>query len=322
MYPIKFKKILIEKIWGGSALEKVLNIKLPDEKPYGESWEVTSHGKEISIVESGDFQGESLQALLEKYKGSFVGEEVYSSYGDKFPLLIKYLDINDKLSVQVHPDDAYAIKNENDLGKTESWYVIEASLDAKLILGLKKGITAEKFSEKVEKKDFSDLFNVVSVKKGDFIHINPGTVHASLEGSILICEPQQNSDSTYRIYDFDREVDGEKRPLHLDKAMDVINFSTDIHISSEENRKKIPMGNNSIEKLTSNEYFKVEKLNINDVYTEEAYNNFIVYSVLQGSGEILWNDKVYTVAKGDTYYIPPKLDLEIKGNLEILKTYI
>ena len=322
MYPIKFKKILIEKVWGGRALEDTLDIKLPNEELYGESWEVTSHGKEISIVESGMYRGETLQTLLDTYKEEFVGKDVYEKYGNQFPLLIKYLDINDKLSVQVHPNDEYALKHENDLGKTESWYVIDASSDAKLIMGVKEGISKESFEEKVKNSDFSGLFNEISVKKGDFININPGMVHASLEGSILICEPQQNSDSTYRIYDFDRVVNGDKRPLHLKKAIDVIDFSAKIQLSSQEERKKEFIGKSSIEKLTCNEYFKVDKLNVSEIYREGSYNNFIVYSALEGFGEILCNEKIYSIKKGETYFIPPNLELEIHGTLEILKTYI
>lgn len=322
MYPLKFKKILKEKVWGGRALEDILGIELPDEKLYGESWEVSSHGKDSSVVENGSLKGKNLQELLESYKEKLVGEKVYKEYGDRFPLLIKYLDINDKLSVQVHPDDAYALKNEKDLGKTEAWYVIWASPNAKLILGLREGISKEDFSRKVKNKDFKELFNEVEVKTGDYISINPGLVHASLEGSILICEPQQNSDTTYRIYDFDRIVDGQKRELHMEKALDVIDFSAKPKISSESIREKIFIDNNTIEKLSMNNYFGVEILKIEDYYKEQNHENFVVYSILEGTGEFLADEITYNVKEGDTWFIPANLSLEIQGQIKILKTYI
>lgn len=322
MYPLKFKKILKEKVWGGRALEEVLGIELPDKKLYGESWEVSSHGEESSVVENGNLKGKSLQELLESYKEKLVGEKVYKDYGNKFPLLIKYLDINDKLSVQVHPDDSYALKNENDLGKTEGWYVISASPDAKLILGLREGVNKEEFIKKVENKDFTELFNEVEVKTGDYISINTGLVHASLEGSILICEPQQNSDTTYRIYDFDRVVDGEKRELHIEKAIDVIDFSAKPNISSESTRVKILIENTTIEKLSINNYFKAEIINVEQLYKTKKHENFVVYSILEGIGEFLVNENIYFVKKGDTWFIPANLSLEIQGQIKILKTYI
>lgn len=322
MYPLKFKKILKEKIWGGRALEDILGIELPHEKLYGESWEVASHGNDNSIIENGSLKGKNLQELLESYKEKLVGEKVYKEYGDKFPLLIKYLDINDKLSVQVHPNDQYAMKNEKDFGKTEGWYVIWASSNAKLILGLREGVTKEEFSKKVDNKDFTDLFNEIEIKNGDYISINPGLVHASLEGSILICEPQQNSDTTYRIYDFDRVVDGEKRELHIEKALDVIDFSAKPEISSESIRKKILIDNTTIEKLSINSYFKVEILNVKDYYQEQKHENFLVYSILEGTGQFLSDETIYNVNKGDTWFIPANLKIEMHGEIKILKTYI
>ena len=202
LYPLRFKKVFIDKIWGGDALENVLGMDIPAGRKIGESWEISAHSHGMSIVENGELAGKTLQEVLDEYKGELVGDKVYNEYKNLFPLLIKYLDVNDRLSIQVHPSDEYAMKHENELGKSESWYVIEASDDAKLILGMKDGMTKEKFVEKAKKNDFDDMFDIKPVKKGDFIDINPGTVHASLEGSILIAEIQENSDVTYRIYDF------------------------------------------------------------------------------------------------------------------------
>ena len=322
MYLLKFKKNLAKKIWGGRGFETTLDFQLPTDELYGESWEVSCHQAGMSYVENGEFKGKSLEDIFKKYGTKLVGEEIVEKYGEKFPLLIKYLDINDKLSVQVHPSDEYALRVEKEFGKSEVWYVMEASSDAKLILGLKKEITPEIYEEKVKRKDFTELFNEVSVKKGDFIDVKPGVVHGTLEGSILICEIQQNSDTTYRIYDFDREVDGVKRELHLDKAMDVIQFGKDVNISSEDTRKKIRVQDATVEELIKGEYFSVDRLLVEGVFEDEAYKNFKVYSILDGEGTLKSDGVVYEVKKGDTYFIPAKTSVSINGRLEVMKSYI
>lgn len=322
MYLLKFKKNLVKKIWGGRGFETTLDFQLPTDELYGESWEVSCHQAGMSYVENGEFKGKSLEDIFKKYGTKLVGEEIVEKYGEKFPLLIKYLDINDKLSVQVHPSDEYALRVEKEFGKSEVWYVMEASSDAKLILGLKKEITPEIYEEKVKRKDFTELFNEVSVKKGNFIDVKPGVVHGTLEGSILICEIQQNSDTTYRIYDFDREVDGVKRELHLDKAMDVIQFGKDVNISSEDTRKKIRVQDATVEELIKGEYFSVDRLLVEGVFEDEAYKNFKVYSILDGEGTLKSDGVVYEVKKGDTYFIPAKTSVSINGRLEVMKSYI
>lgn len=276
----------------------------------------------MSYVENGELEGQSLETLFQKFGKELVGDEIIDKYGEKFPLLIKYLDINDKLSVQVHPSDEYALRVEKEFGKSEVWYVMEASEDAKLILGLKPEITPEIYKEKVDKKDFTNLFNEVSVKKGDFIDVKPGVVHGTLEGSILICEIQQNSDTTYRIYDFDREVNGVKRELHLDKAMDVIKFGEEVEVSSELSREKIKEQDATIEELIRGEYFSIDRLLVDGKFTDEKYKNFKIYSMLDGEGFLVAEDKKYNVKKGDTYFIPANKEVVIEGKLEVMKSYI
>ncbi|MGL5089315.1 MAG: type I phosphomannose isomerase catalytic subunit [Cetobacterium sp.] len=322
MYLLKFKKNLVEKVWGGRGFESTLGFQLPKDELYGESWEVSCHPAGMSYVENGDMKGESLEELFKKFGKDLVGEEIVQKYGKKFPLLIKYLDINDKLSVQVHPSDEYALRVEKEFGKSEVWYVMEASEDAKLILGLKKEITKEIYKEKVIKQDFTGLFNEVKVKKGDFIDVKPGVVHGTLEGSILICEIQQNSDTTYRIYDFDREVNGIKRELHLDKAMDVIKFGEEVEISSESSRTKIKIGDAKIEELIRGEYFSIDRLLIDGTFKDSAYKNFKVYSILDGEGTLTSKSVQYKIEKGDTYFIPTKTEVSIEGCLEVMKSYI
>lgn len=322
MYPLKFKKNLVKKVWGGRKFKEVLNMELPDNDLYGESWEVSSHKGGLSYVDNGDFQGKSLIELIEKYGKDILGEEIAEKFKGKFPLLIKYLDINDRLSVQVHPSDEYALRVEGEFGKSESWYIMEASDDATLILGIKDGITKEIFKERVEAKEFDGLFNTVKVKKGDFINLCPGVVHATMEGSILICEVQQNSDTTYRIYDFDRLVDGKLRELHIDKALDVIDFEGDVEITTDKSRKKILLAGAEKEELIRGGYFNIDKYLVDGEFKDEINKNFKVYSILDGEGKIIYNEKEYHAEKGDTYFIPAGLELKIIGKLEILKSFI
>lgn len=342
MLPIKLDRVLIEKIWGGRNLEG-LDITLPSEKNYGESWEVAARGNCITKVSKDVIKNlysrdelelitykreylklldYDLQELLETFKEKLVGEDIYKNSGNKFPLLIKYLDINDKLSIQVHPDDSYAVKNENDLGKTECWYIMDASGDAELILGLNKGVTKEDFIEKTKKNDFGGLFNKVKVKKGDFLFITPGVIHASLRGSILICEVQQNSDTTYRIYDFDRLENGKKRELNLEKAYEVIDYSY-FYNETKAYLKESEKGLWEKTKFIQCPYFNVEYLKIFKECEKEIYKNFIILSFLEGHGELfISEDSFLTVKKGDTYFIPANFSYKLKGEMEVLKSFI
>ncbi len=321
LYPLKFEKVFIEKVWGGREFEKSLNMTLPKDKNIGESWEVSAHPNGMGIVANGNLKGKTLQEILDEYKEKLVGEKVYKEYGNRFPLLIKYLDVNDRLSIQVHPDDEVALKKHNELGKSESWFIMEASKDAKLIMGMKKGITKEEFLEKTAKNDFSGLFEEISVKKGDLIDINPGMVHASLEGSVLFAEIQENSDITYRIYDFDRVENGKKRELHLKEAADVIDFdaravviNTDFY--NDENRKNI----------IKKKYYSIDKMKINEKFEDVNEKSMIIYSILNGKGKIEYTlnneKKEVLIQKGETVLIPVGINIELIGELEILRTII
>ena len=321
LYPLKFEKVFIEKVWGGREFEKSLNMTLPKDKNIGESWEVSAHPNGMGIVANGNLKGKTLQEILDEYKEKLVGEKVYKEYGNRFPLLIKYLDVNDRLSIQVHPDDEVALKKHNELGKSESWFIMEASKDAKLIMGIKKGITKEEFLEKTAKNDFSGLFEEISVKKGDLIDINPGMVHASLEGSVLFAEIQENSDITYRIYDFDRVENGKKRELHLKEAADVIDFDAkaviiNTNFLNDENRKNI----------IKKKYYSIDKMKINEKFEDVNEKSMIIYSILNGKGKIEYTlnneKKEVLIQKGETVLIPVGINIELIGELEILRTII
>ena len=324
LYPMKFKKFFVEKVWGGREFETKLGMKLPEGKKIGESWEVSAHPNGMGIVENGALAGQRLDDIYKEYRGELTGKKVYEKYPNKFPLLIKYLDVNDRLSIQVHPSDETALKKHNEFGKSESWYIMEASDDATLIMGMKPGITKEKFLEKVEKNDFDELFEEKSVKKGDFIDITPGTVHASLKGSVIFAEIQQNSDVTYRIYDFDRiDKNGKKRELHLQDSADVIDFGKEVEIKNtdfdeSENRKDI-LRKNIIEK----EYYSIEKIRFDSCFKDTNAESMTIYSFLEGEGKIVWEDNgELSVKKGETVLIPVGIKTKTVGNFEILRTII
>lgn len=317
LYPLRFNKVFIEKVWGGREFESKLGMKLPENKKIGESWEISAHPNGMSVIENGSLAGRTLQEVYDEYKGALVGEKVYKEYGQTFPLLIKYLDVNDRLSIQVHPDDEVALKKHNELGKSESWYIMEASDDALLIMGMKEGITKEKFLEKAENNDFTDMFEEITVKKGDLIDINPGMVHASLKGSVLFAEIQENSDITYRIYDFDREENGKKRELHIRDSAEVIDFKrkaevTNTDFAKGENRKNI----------IRKKYYSIDRIKISDTFEDINEDSMIIYSILEGEGSISSNGTVLNIRKGESLLVPPHIKVVLNGNLEILRTII
>ncbi len=317
LYPLKFKKVFIEKVWGGRNLESKLNMKLPKGKNIGESWEVSAHPNGMGIVENGFLAGKTLQEIYDEYKGELVGEKVYQEYGRTFPLLIKYLDVNDRLSIQVHPDDEVALKNHKELGKSESWYIIDASDDAVLIMGMKDGITKEIFMEKARNNDFSNMFQKITVKKGDLIDINPGMVHASLKGSVLFAEIQENSDITYRIYDFDREENGKKRELHIEEASNVIDFGKKAEIYNTDFQEETDR-----KTIISKKYYSIDKINIKESFKDINHDSMIIYSILQGEGAILTENTSLPIKKGESILVPPHIEVIFEGYLEILRTVI
>lgn len=225
LYPLLFKPVLKDYIWGGRNLEKTLGRILPNEGVVAESWEIAAHEDGATIVANGAFAGQSLIAVNRELGVELVGRRsAWALERGKFPLLIKLLDAHDKLSVQVHPDDEYALAHEgNELGKTEMWVVLQAQPGAEIILGVRRGTTPQLFREAAAESTIEQYLHHLPVKAGDFVCVPSGTLHAIL-GGVLIAEIQQNSNTTYRVYDWNRTSDGVARPLHLAKALDVINF--------------------------------------------------------------------------------------------------
>lgn len=309
MYPIKFKSIYFNKVWGGRDFES-FRYNLPQGN-IGESWDVACHENGISIIENGYLKGKSLKEVIEAYGTDLLGKNIDL---EKFPLLIKLINTNEKLSVQVHPDDNYALNNENSLGKTEAWYVIDADKDSDIIVGTKN---CEKsiFEKAIKEGKTAQYLNNVKVKKGDFFIINSGLVHGIGKG-VIIAEIQQNSDITYRLYDY-----GRNRELHVNKALDVINF--DLKAENSLGKKEVLDGYEK-ELLCINKYFTIEKYIIkNKILDKSNINKFFIYTCVDGEGTIVWNknDK-FCINKGDSIFIPATLgEFSIEGKLTVLKSY-
>lgn len=236
LYPLKFIPVASRRPWGGNALVSELRkrfvecdedgneVPVPSDELIGESWELADMGIEDSVVANGWLAGNTISEIMETYLERVVGEDVYNYYGRQFPLLIKFLDINDKLSVQVHPDDEVAAERYDSLGKAEIWYVMDAKPGAKMYCGFTREVSAQEFYDRCHNGTVEEILNVIEPRKGDVIYITPGTVHAA-DGGLLIAEIQESSDMTFRLYDWGREFNpATARKTHLDEAIDVIDY--------------------------------------------------------------------------------------------------
>jgi len=324
LYPLKFKTIYKETIWGGSKLKKQLNKDVPTNTKVGETWEISCVEGDISIVSNGTLEGNSLQDLIEIYMGDLVGDKVYDKYGLEFPVLIKFIDANDDLSIQVHPDDAIAKKRHNAYGKTEMWYILESEKDSKLITGFNKTVTKREYLDKLEANEISDILNFEAVKKGDVFFIPAGRVHAIGSG-ILLAEIQQTSDITYRIYDWNRkDKDGKGRELHTDLALDVLDFKKHDNYKTEYKTKE----NEAIE-LANTKYFKTNIIELTKKMEIDIFkiDSFIIYIATEGETEIIYSTKdSINIKKGETVLIPAELNSIILNpknkNCTLLEVYM
>lgn len=322
-YPIKFSPILKQKIWGGNKLVKELG-KESSLANIGESWELSGVEGDVSEVINGVYASKKLSELLKVFKDDLVGSKVYSKYEDNFPLLFKFIDAADNLSIQLHPKDDLAKKRHNCLGKTEMWYVINADKDAKLYAGFSKVLNKELYLTYFNKGELLDVVIEEEVKKDDSFFIEAGTIHAIGRG-VLLAEIQQTSDITYRVYDWDRAgVDGKKRDLHTDLAIDAYDFSKNgsckLDFSKELNRAN---------QVFSCDYFTTNRLELEIDYTykKEISNidSFVVYMCLEGAVEFVLNGFKESVVKGETVLIPAAssfLEINSKRKSKLLEVYI
>ncbi|MCF6182189.1 type I phosphomannose isomerase catalytic subunit [Lutibacter sp.] len=299
-YPLKFKPILKQKIWGGNKLVAVLH-KISTDKNIGESWEISDVDNNISVVANGKLEGKTLKELVKKYKGDFVGNKNYLTFNDKFPLLIKFIDAAQDLSVQVHPNNELAKKRHNSFGKTEMWYIMEAEEKSNLVLGFSKEISPKQYKELLQEKAITSVLNFEKIKKGDAFFIETGTVHA-IGAGVVLAEIQQTSDITYRIYDWDRvDAQGNSRELHTDLAIDAINFSTKLNT-----KRKYDNQLNKINTLVTCPYFKTNFIPVKGEITLDysKTDSFVIFMCVEGSGTISINNNSENINYGETILVP------------------
>ena len=319
LYPIKFKPILKEKIWGGNKLKTLLNkdSKLPN---IGESWEISDVEGDPSVIINGVLKEQTLKQVLSIYKDELVGVKNYKQFGNTFPLLIKFIDAKENLSIQLHPSDEIAAKRHNAFGKTEMWYVMQADPDSKLIVGFNQEVALETYLKHLQNKTLTDILNFDIVKPGDTYIIDGGRIHA-IGAGVLLAEIQQTSDITYRVYDWDRlDKQGKARELHMDDAIDAFNFNMPnnfrITYSKDENQSN---------KMVHCPYFTTNYLKIDKTLKiKNQYDSFIIYMCVEGEAIITTINFETSVKAGETVLIPANiLDFEITSKkATLLEVYV
>lgn len=323
LYPLKFKPIYLEKLWGGQRLKTMLNKDFGQAKNCGESWEISGVEGNISVVGNGFLEGNDLNELIEIYMGELVGEKVYEQFGNEFPLLIKFIDAQDDLSVQVHPNDELSKERHDAYGKTEMWYVVDAAPGALINSGFSKQVSKQQYIELVESGNLIDVLKYDEAKPGDVFFIPAGRIHAIGKGC-LVAEIQQTSDVTYRIFDYNRPDDkGNLRELHTELAVDAIDYS----YLPEYKTKYSPELNKSVE-LAKCKYFTTNLLEFDRLLEKDYYqiDSFVIFMTLDGSFEIETEEGTERVEKGETVLIPASIEsLQLKpvsGKVKLLEVYI
>lgn len=321
LYPMKFVPIASPRPWGGRKLvdslgkkftrtgEDGLEENIPADELIGESWELADMGFEDSVVENGWLAGSTIGDIMDTYFERIVGEKVFGRYGTQFPLLVKFLDIHGKLSVQVHPDDTVAAERYDSLGKTEMWYILDAEPDARIYMGFARDVTAQEFYDACKKGTADRLLNVIHPSKGDVIFIRPGTVHAA-EGGILICEIQESSDMTFRLYDWGREFNpATARKMHLEEAFDLIEFKA--YDGSDYRPASAAAGKTSSECVADCPFFTVSHITLSDEMRigAEQFDGFVIYSCIKGEVSLQTADENGKSVEcrlrcGDTVLVP------------------
>lgn len=319
-YPLKFRPILKEKIWGGSKLENLLH-KEADGKRIGESWEISAVEENISVVANGPLEGKSLKVLLRKHQGNLVGEKIFRAFKDQFPLLIKFIDADTELSVQLHPNDQLARERHNSFGKTEMWYIMQADEGAEVNVGFKQSISQSEYLEHLNSGKITELLHFEKVRKGDTFFINPGKVHA-IGAGVLLAEIQQTSDITYRIFDWGRtDEQGNSRELHTDLALGAIDFEKKADFKRTYSEEK-----NQSNTIVSCQYFTTNFLPVTGRLEKDysALDSFIIFMCVSGTAEISISSNSETIQKGQTVLIPAenkKVQIFSEG-AELLEIYI
>ncbi|MBQ4820073.1 type I phosphomannose isomerase catalytic subunit [Aquimarina sp. MMG016] len=300
LYPLKFHPILKEKIWGGNKFKILLN------KPFlegniGESWEISTVGEDISVVSNGELVGGNLVELIKEYKGNLIGKKTYEEFGNQFPLLIKFIDAKEELSVQLHPNDELAKERHNSFGKTEMWYVVQADKETKLIVGFNRKTSKEEYQKYLEEGKIEELLNFENIVAGDSYFINAGKIHAIGAGS-LIAEIQQTSDITYRVYDWERkDSKGNQRELHTELALEALDFSF-----KKDYKIEYSQTTNRVNPHVNSTYFNTNFLNVNGKLKRNysSIDSFVTLICVEGITEIMCKNQKYDLVMGETILLP------------------
>jgi len=320
LYPLQFTPLYKYRIWGGEKLKTELNKQYTEEN-IGESWEISDVSGDETVVAEGALKGQSLSDLIKEFKGDFVGNAVHEKFGEEFPLLIKFIDAKTPLSIQVHPSNEVAKERHNSFGKNEMWYVMQADKDAELIVGFDQEINTDDYKTHLENNTILNVMHHENVQKGDTFYIPTGRVHA-IGAGVLLAEIQQTSNITYRIYDYDR-VDsktGEKRELHNELAIDVIDYKVHKNYKTDYSIEK-----NVSNTLVHSPYFRTNILDINSTVEKDysAIDSFIIYMCVEGTVNVISEGETYTINNGETLLLPASLkNITLQSeNAKVLEVY-
>ncbi len=301
LYPLKFKPIFKDKIWGGQKISSKLGIDFGDLPNCGEVWVISGVDGNPTLVENGFLAGNELNELVEVYMGDLVGDQLFDRFGNEFPLLIKFIDANDWLSIQVHPDDNLAIQRQIGQGKTEMWYILDADKDAKLISGFRNSYDKDSFKQCLEKQCIEEALNWENVKEGEVYYIPAGRIHA-LGPGLLLAEIQQTSDTTYRIHDWNRvDAEGNTRDLHLEEAMDAIDFEL-----AKDYKTAYELIANKTSEIIDKPHFTTNMVSLEGVVEKdyESLDSFVIYVNVEGACSVIWDEGDLTLKLGEALLVP------------------
>ena len=322
LYPLKFKPIFKDKIWGGQKVKTHFGMDYSPLPNCGEAWLISGYNDEQSVVSDGFLEGNELNELLEVYMEELVGDNVYERCGNEFPILVKLIDSRDWLSIQVHPDDQLARKRKLGNGKTEMWYVLDAGEDSELISGFNRKMSKGEYLDHLENNKLREILNFEKVHAGDVYYIPAGRVHA-LGPGVFLAEIQQTSDTTYRIYDWNRlQPDGTFRELHKEEALDAIDFEI-----PEKYRTEYEVKHNETSELISSPHFTTNLISLNKALKKDysLIDSFVIYLCVEGDFVLEHRDGKIPVSAGEALLIPAVLN-EISiypaGPVKLLETYL
>lgn len=304
LYPLRFEPIIKDKIWGGRKLKQVLG--KGESECAGESWELSGVKGNQSVVANGPLKGRKIDQLIDDYKAILVGNKVYETFGNRFPLLIKFIDAQEDLSIQVHPNDSQS----GGEGKTEMWYILDADPHARLLSGFNRHVEKAMLKESIRQSNFESYMNNIPVRAGDTFLIEANQVH-SIGAGVLLVEIQQTSDITYRIYDFNRKDDqGNKRELHVNKAFEVMDFSM--------KTGKVAYRDARVTDLANVAEFRTKKYKVEDTLTLKApTEHFLAIIAVSGKGKLIFRKTEEPFRFGDTFLIPANIEITIKTDEEV-----